>query len=171
MKKVLVTGADGFIGSHLTEKLIKEGYDVTAFIYYNSFGSKGWLDQTDNEIKKQINFLNKGESAMLPLRLKDIAQKIGMHESTVSRCTNKKYIQTPRGVYEMKYFFSSEIKMLSNLTLRLKLGFSFKFFFNFENANFVGSMEIIVDKLNNLAKGKVTEPTFEPISTKICLPL
>lgn len=56
MKKVLVTGADGFIGSHLTEKLIKEGYDVTAFIYYNSFGSKGWLDQTDNEIKKQINF-------------------------------------------------------------------------------------------------------------------
>ena len=61
-------------------------------------------------IKKQINFLNKGESAMLPLRLKDIAQKIGMHESTVSRCTNKKYIQTPRGVYEMKYFFSSEIK-------------------------------------------------------------
>ena len=61
-------------------------------------------------IKKQINFLNKGESAMLPLRLKDIAQKIGMHESTISRCTNKKYIQTPRGVYEMKYFFSSEIK-------------------------------------------------------------
>ena len=56
MKKVLVTGADGFIGSHLTEKLIKEGYDVTAFIYYNSFGSKGWLDQTDNEIRKQINF-------------------------------------------------------------------------------------------------------------------
>lgn len=56
MKKVLVTGADGFIGSHLTETLIKEGYDVTAFIYYNSFSSKGWLDQTDNEIKKQINF-------------------------------------------------------------------------------------------------------------------
>ena len=47
---------------------------------------------------------------MLPLRLKDIAQKIGMHESTVSRCTNKKYIQTSRGTYEMKYFFSSEIK-------------------------------------------------------------
>ena len=61
--------------------------------------------------------------------------------------------------------------MLSNLTLCLKLGFSFKFFFNFENANFVGSMEIIVDKLNNLAKGKVTEPTFEPISTNIFLPL
>ncbi len=61
-------------------------------------------------MKKQINFLNKGESAMLPLRLKDIAQEIGMHESTISRCTNKKYIQTSRGTYEMKYFFSSEIK-------------------------------------------------------------
>jgi len=56
LKKILVTGADGFIGSHLTETLVREGYDVTAFIYYNSFGSKGWLDQTDNEIKKQINF-------------------------------------------------------------------------------------------------------------------
>ena len=57
MEKVLVTGADGFIGSHLTETLVKEGYDVTAFIYYNSFGSKGWLDQSDNEIKKHINFI------------------------------------------------------------------------------------------------------------------
>ncbi len=61
-------------------------------------------------MKKQINFLDKGDVAMLPLKLKDIAKEIGMHESTISRCTNKKYIQTPRGVYEMKYFFSSEIK-------------------------------------------------------------
>ncbi len=56
MKKVLITGADGFIGSHLAETLVKEGYDVKAFVYYNSFGSNGWLDRTDNEIKKQINF-------------------------------------------------------------------------------------------------------------------
>ena len=61
-------------------------------------------------MKKQVNFLDEGEVAMLPLKLKDIAKEIGMHESTVSRCTNKKYIQTPRGVYEMKYFFSSEIQ-------------------------------------------------------------
>ena len=61
-------------------------------------------------MKKQVNFLDEGEVAMLPLKLKDIAKEIGMHESTISRCTNKKYIQTPRGVYEMKYFFSSEIK-------------------------------------------------------------
>ena len=43
-KKVLITGADGFIGSHLTERLIAEGCKVKAFVYYNSFNSWGWLD-------------------------------------------------------------------------------------------------------------------------------
>ena len=59
--------------------------------------------------QKQINFLNQGEIAMKPLALKDIASEIDMHESTISRCTNNKYVQTPRGIYEMKYFFSSEL--------------------------------------------------------------
>lgn len=54
-KKVLITGADGFIGSHLTEALIRQGYDVRAFIYYNSFNSWGWLDQSSNEIKKDLD--------------------------------------------------------------------------------------------------------------------
>lgn len=44
MKKILVTGADGFIGSHLVERLVEEGFDVRAFCYYNSFNSWGWLD-------------------------------------------------------------------------------------------------------------------------------
>ena len=44
MKKILVTGADGFIGSHLTELLTDKGYEVRAFTYYNSFNSWGWLD-------------------------------------------------------------------------------------------------------------------------------
>jgi NAD dependent epimerase/dehydratase len=56
MKKILVTGADGFIGSHLTETLIKEGYDVRAFVMYNSFNSYGWLDQTEEHIKRNIDF-------------------------------------------------------------------------------------------------------------------
>lgn len=46
MKKVLVTGADGFIGSHLCELLLEKGYDVKAFVYYNSFNSWGWLDKS-----------------------------------------------------------------------------------------------------------------------------
>lgn len=53
--KIMVTGADGFIGSHLTEELIRQGYDVRAFVYYNSFNSWGWLDQTSNEIKKNLD--------------------------------------------------------------------------------------------------------------------
>ncbi|MFM1797236.1 MAG: hypothetical protein RL733_1017, partial [Actinomycetota bacterium] len=48
---VLVTGADGFIGSHLTEALVRRGYRVRAFVYYNSFNSWGWLDHCDDEVK------------------------------------------------------------------------------------------------------------------------
>lgn len=54
--RVLVTGAGGFIGSHLVEELIQLGADVTAFIHYNSNGSRGWLDQIPREIQEQIRF-------------------------------------------------------------------------------------------------------------------
>lgn len=52
--KVLVTGADGFIGSHLTEQLVKQGYKVKALAYYNSFNSWGWLDTLPKEIMKEV---------------------------------------------------------------------------------------------------------------------
>jgi len=51
MMKVLVTGADGFIGSHVTESLVREGYDVKAFVYYNSFNSWGGLDHCQRDVK------------------------------------------------------------------------------------------------------------------------
>ena len=54
-RKVMVTGADGFIGSHLTQQLIREGYDVTAFCLYNSFGQWGWLDTLSKEEKASMN--------------------------------------------------------------------------------------------------------------------
>jgi NAD dependent epimerase/dehydratase len=54
-KKILVTGADGFIGSHLTEFLISKGYQVRAFVYYNSFGSWGWLDTISDESKNSLD--------------------------------------------------------------------------------------------------------------------
>lgn len=54
-KKILVTGADGFIGSHLTEELVRQGHEVRAFILYNSFNSWGWLDHAEPAIKKRLN--------------------------------------------------------------------------------------------------------------------
>ncbi len=53
--KILVTGADGFIGSHLVEELVRRGHDVRAFVLYNSFNSWGWLDQSDPEVKKSLD--------------------------------------------------------------------------------------------------------------------
>lgn len=69
--------------------------------------------------KRQINFLNNGDIGMKPMTLKDIAESLGIHESTVSRATSNKFVQTPRGVFELKYFFSSELftdtgKMISS---------------------------------------------------------
>ena len=55
IKKVLVTGADGFIGSHLVEELIKEGYEIRAFVFYNSFNTWGWLDTLPKEILRKID--------------------------------------------------------------------------------------------------------------------
>ncbi|MDY7000467.1 MAG: NAD-dependent 4,6-dehydratase LegB [Thermodesulfobacteriota bacterium] len=54
-KKILVTGADGFIGSHLTEELVRLGHDVRAFVLYNSFNSWGWLDHSEPAIKKNLD--------------------------------------------------------------------------------------------------------------------
>jgi NAD dependent epimerase/dehydratase len=54
-KKILVTGADGFIGSHLTEELLRRGYDTRAFVYYNSFNSWGWLDTLDRDLLKSLD--------------------------------------------------------------------------------------------------------------------
>ncbi|CCV06968.1 putative UDP-glucose 4-epimerase [Mesorhizobium metallidurans STM 2683] len=56
-RKVLVTGADGFIGSHLTEALVRSGADVTAMALYNSFDSHGWLDDLPDNIRSQLNLI------------------------------------------------------------------------------------------------------------------
>jgi RNA polymerase sigma-54 factor len=64
---------------------------------------------TEQIIKIQKPFLEKGIHFLKPLTLKDVADKIGMHESTVSRATSNKYVQTPRGLYSLKFFFPSSV--------------------------------------------------------------
>jgi RNA polymerase sigma-54 factor len=60
-------------------------------------------------VRRQDAFFRRGVSGLRPLILRDIADRIGMHESTVSRVTSNKYMATPRGLYELKYFFSAAI--------------------------------------------------------------
>ena len=67
MKNILVTGACGFIGSHIVEKLVKNGFNVTAVAYYNPLNSNGWLDSLDKKILKniKISFLHDLEEIIL----------------------------------------------------------------------------------------------------------
>ena len=60
-------------------------------------------------VERQREFLEQGDESMKPLILRDVAEALGMHESTISRVTTQKYMHTPRGIYELKYFFSSHV--------------------------------------------------------------
>jgi RNA polymerase sigma-54 factor len=63
-------------------------------------------------VAQQQAFLEHGDESMKPLVLKDVAESIGMHESTISRVTTNKYLHTPRGIFEFKYFFSSHLSTI-----------------------------------------------------------
>lgn len=67
------------------------------------------LRVTEAIIERQKDFLDHGEEAMKPLVLADIAEAVEMHESTISRVTTRKFLHTPRGIFELKYFFSSHV--------------------------------------------------------------
>ena len=77
-------------------------------------------------VSRQKDFLDRGDEAMKPLVLRDVADSIGMHESTISRVTTNKYMHTPRGVFEFKYFFSSHLSTVdgedqSSTSVRAKI--------------------------------------------------
>ena len=99
--------------------LIKQGKDPKATEYLREkLNSAMWIIKSieqrratiynvvESILKFQMDFFKEGEKALKPLTLKDVADDIDVHESTVSRATNGKYVQTPRGLYELKYFFS-----------------------------------------------------------------
>ncbi|MFI8620024.1 MAG: RNA polymerase factor sigma-54 [Marinomonas sp.] len=64
-------------------------------------------------VNRQIDFFELGEEAMKPMVLHDVAEEVGMHESTISRVTTQKYMHTPKGIFELKYFFSSHVNTAS----------------------------------------------------------
>jgi RNA polymerase sigma-54 factor len=77
-------------------------------------------------VQRQIDFFDQGEEAMVPLILKDVAEAVEMHESTISRVTTAKYMHTPRGVFEFRYFFSSHVEAadgteMSSTAIRAKI--------------------------------------------------
>jgi RNA polymerase sigma-54 factor len=98
-----------------------EGDTETREFILGKLNSAKWLIQTIEQrrrtivkvmqciVEEQREFFEKGAVALRPLTLQQVATQIGMHESTVSRVTTNKYVQTPRGVFELKYFFSSSL--------------------------------------------------------------
>ena len=68
------------------------------------------LRVTEAIMEVQRAFLDKGVSALKPLTLREVADMVGMHESTVARVTSRKFVETPQGTYPLKYFFSSSIE-------------------------------------------------------------
>jgi RNA polymerase sigma-54 factor len=77
-------------------------------------------------VQRQTGFFDQGEEAMVPLILKDVAEAVEMHESTISRVTTAKYMHTPRGVFEFRYFFSSHVEAadgteMSSTAIRAKI--------------------------------------------------
>lgn len=72
------------------------------------------LRVTDCIVEKQREFLEKGVAYLKPMILRDVAASVGMHESTISRVTSNKYVHTPQGLFELKYFFNSSISRVAD---------------------------------------------------------
>jgi RNA polymerase sigma-54 factor len=109
----------------------KRGDETQEYIL-GKLNSAKWLIQTIEQrrrtmvkvmnciVEQQRAFFDKGISQLRPLTLQQVASQIGMHESTVSRVTNNKYVQTPRGVFELKFFFSSGLETASGEDMSAK---------------------------------------------------
>ncbi|NLJ77997.1 MAG: RNA polymerase factor sigma-54 [Tissierellia bacterium] len=108
--------------NHFYRNLIRQKGDSSASEYLTEkLNSAMWIIRSieqrrqtiynviESILKFQRDFFDKGKLGLKPLTLKEVAEDIGMHESTVSRATSGKYVQTPRGLYELKYFFTSGV--------------------------------------------------------------
>ncbi len=99
-----------------TENYIKEKLKSALWLIKSIYNrQKTILKVTKSIVEKQRDFFDFGVEYMKPLILKDIAEELGIHESTVARVVKNKYMQTPRGVFELKYFFSSKLATSSGI--------------------------------------------------------
>jgi len=105
-RRVLSTGASGAERDFISKKLKAARWIVQSI----QNRRRTMVRVMESIVRAQRGFFKKGIAAMKPLTLQQIADDVGMHESTVSRVTRGKYVQTPRGTFELKYFFSSPIK-------------------------------------------------------------
>tara|TARA_B100001123_G_C15149741_1_gene963033 strand:+ start:159 stop:1154 length:996 start_codon:yes stop_codon:yes gene_type:complete len=97
--KILITGSEGFIGSHLTERLVKKGYSVHCFVHYNSFGNLGWINSFSNEIKKNIKIFQGDLRDLETVKRATKGTKIILHLASLigipySYIAPKSYIET-----------------------------------------------------------------------------
>ncbi|SJZ43077.1 RNA polymerase factor sigma-54 [Garciella nitratireducens] len=100
--------------SSLTSKYLKEKLESAMWLIKSIEQRRSTLYNVVSSILEvQKDFFEQGVTALKPLTLKEIAEKLEIHESTVSRATNGKYVQTPKGLFELKYFFNSGIESKS----------------------------------------------------------
>jgi len=93
-----------------TRKFVEQKLNAAVWLIRSIEQRRLTLYKVSNAIVKwQTEFLRSGIRYLKPLTLRDIAEEIGVHESTVSRATSHKYIQTPRGIFEFKFFFASKM--------------------------------------------------------------
>lgn len=104
-----------------TEKYIKEKLNKAVNLIRNVEQRKNTIHKVATKIiENQIDFFEKGKSYIVPMKLKDIADVTGFHESTISRAVNGKYMMTPRGLFEFKYFFTTSVNTSDGLTISNK---------------------------------------------------
>jgi len=113
---------------------------------------------TESILKFQREFFDKGTKYLKPLVLKDVSEDIDVHESTVSRATNGKYVQTPRGLFELKYFFSSGVQKGEEGVSSTSIKSTIKDLIDNENRKKPLSDQKIADKLkeNNIKISRIT---------------
>ena len=120
-----VTGPRLNINNFYKNMIKEDGDKETTEYLSNKLNSAMWIIKSIEQrrqtiykviqsiLKFQLEFFKEGDKKLIPLTLKDVAEDIEMHESTISRATSGKYVQTPRGLFELKYFFSTGLSSSS----------------------------------------------------------